>query len=260
MAPVTPHWQQPSHPEIQQVLTSGDAESFLTKSISKIKLPPFGLFAKLDFPPCTPAPMPTYATVQMGRDSHLNLNSDLLYINHSCDPSLIFDTANLAVIAGPRGLEVGDELTFFYPSTEWSMSQPFSCFCGSPSCKGTISGAKDMAPSQLEGLFLNGHIRELLAEQQAQGVEREGDKTAEALRAALAQAEKAVEAARAALNSYVESVKGDKNTKKGGVLNGVNGYHGNGENGNGLAKEGLQRRGPTSRELSGEMGGDTIAA
>jgi len=47
------------------------------------------VFAELKFPPCTKAERPTYATVQMGRDEHLDLNSDLLYINHSCEPSLV---------------------------------------------------------------------------------------------------------------------------------------------------------------------------
>ena len=89
MAPIKPHWVQPSHPDIQQVIVTGNAEEFTTKSISKIALPPFGLFARLDFPPCTPAPVPTYATVQIGRDKHIDLNSDLLYINHSCEPSLV---------------------------------------------------------------------------------------------------------------------------------------------------------------------------
>jgi hypothetical protein len=87
MAPIKPHWSQPSHPDIQDVIVN-DAE-FTTKSVSKIALPPFGLFAKLEFPPCTVAAEPTYATVQIGRDKHLDLNSDLLYINHSCEPSLV---------------------------------------------------------------------------------------------------------------------------------------------------------------------------
>lgn len=90
MAPLKPHWVQPSHPDIQQVIVN-EAE-FTTKSISKIALPPFGLFAKLELPPCTVAHEPTYATVQMGRDRHINLNSDLLYINHSCEPSLVSTT------------------------------------------------------------------------------------------------------------------------------------------------------------------------
>ena len=48
-------------------------------------------FADLAFPPCTLADKATYATVQIGPDKHLNLNSDLLYINHSCEPSLVAD-------------------------------------------------------------------------------------------------------------------------------------------------------------------------
>ena len=88
--PLTPTWVQPSHPDIQEVIITNDsATSFSTKSISRVTLPPFGLFAKLDFPPCTRADEPTYATVQMGKNEHLNLNSDLLYINHSCEPSLV---------------------------------------------------------------------------------------------------------------------------------------------------------------------------
>lgn len=88
---VKPFWAQPSHGEIQEVrFASG---GFMTKSYSKIHVPPFGLFAKLEFPPCTKAEKPTYATVQMGRNEHLNLNSDLLYINHGCDPSLVSATS-----------------------------------------------------------------------------------------------------------------------------------------------------------------------
>jgi hypothetical protein len=87
-APLTPHWIQPSHPAIQKVLLSND-QDFTTKSISLVTLPPYALFAKFSFPPCTKADKPTYATVQIGRDEHMNLNSDLVYINHSCSPSVV---------------------------------------------------------------------------------------------------------------------------------------------------------------------------
>ncbi|TQS31413.1 hypothetical protein Golomagni_08307, partial [Golovinomyces magnicellulatus] len=86
MSPVTPHWQQPSHPDVLELVVN-EAE-YSSKSLSKVKLAPFALFAKLSFPPCTSAPTPTYATVQTGKDTHLDLNSDMLYINHSCEPSL----------------------------------------------------------------------------------------------------------------------------------------------------------------------------
>ncbi|KAL6854135.1 hypothetical protein J3F83DRAFT_497068 [Trichoderma novae-zelandiae] len=204
MSPLKPSWKQPSHPEIQQVIVSN--ADFMTKSISKVTLPPLGLFANLEFPPCEMADEATYATVQMGRDKHLSLNSDLLYVNHSCEPSLHFDMGNMRIVAGPKGLQPGDELTFFYPSTEWSMAQPFNCFCGKPTCKKVITGAKDMPSHLLQGLWLNDHIHGLLKEQ-------------ELLRDA-----------------------GQQN----GPLPEDGGH-------------GWLRRGPTSREMSGEMGGDTVA-
>lgn len=87
MAPLKPHWPQPSHPDIQEVIIN-EAE-FTSKSLSKVSLPPFAVYAKMSFPPCSVTSEPTYATVQMGNGKHLMLNSDLLYINHSCDPSLV---------------------------------------------------------------------------------------------------------------------------------------------------------------------------
>lgn len=46
------------------------------------------------------------------------------------------------------------------------MAQPFDCACGTPSCRGVVSGARDMTASQLEGYWLSGHIRKLKSEQQ----------------------------------------------------------------------------------------------
>ncbi|KAF9921233.1 hypothetical protein FBU30_008778 [Linnemannia zychae] len=46
----------------------------------------------------TPGPK-KYTTVQVGRDQHIELNSDLVYLNHSCDPSISFDTDKMQVIA-----------------------------------------------------------------------------------------------------------------------------------------------------------------
>ncbi|KAL8407625.1 hypothetical protein RB594_006450 [Gaeumannomyces avenae] len=248
MAPLTPHWARPSHPEIQEVEIN-EAE-FTSLSRSRVALPPFAVFAKMALPPCTVADGgPTYATVQIGRDRHLNLNSDLVYINHSCEPSLIFDTANLNILAGPKGLRPGDELTFFYPSTEWSMAQPFECLCGAgASCCGLIRGAADMPPRQLAGRWVNGHVLDMM-EERREASSRNGngggplgndDTTARAMRNALRQAELAVEAARAALVSYVA------------------GMHGGGGGGGSIGRvEGAGQRGVSSREMSGEMGGDT---
>lgn len=63
-----------------------------------------------------------------------------------------------------EGLKAGDELTFFYPSTEWDMAQPFDCLCKSKGCRGRISGAKDMKLGVLDAYWLNKHVEDLLAE------------------------------------------------------------------------------------------------
>lgn len=111
----------------------------------------------------------------------------------------------MTFLAGPKGLEIGDELTFFYPSSEWAMAQPFDCFCGSSNCRGRIDGAGKMSAKQLEGLWLNGYIRDMIAE------------------------------------------RDEAKHQNGATMNGI------------ASKKVAGTRGVTSRELSGEMGGDTVA-
>ena len=65
-----------------------------------------------------------------------------------------------------RPLRKGDELSFFYPSTEWDMAQPFDCGCGASEavCLKRIEGAKKVDEKILRRYWLNHHIEELLAE------------------------------------------------------------------------------------------------
>jgi hypothetical protein len=42
-------------------------------------------------------------------------------------------------------IKPGDEFTFFYPSTEWFMAEPFNCLCGEANCIGVIKGAKELS-------------------------------------------------------------------------------------------------------------------
>lgn len=114
-----------------------------------------------------------------------------------------------------------------------------------------------MTPEQLQGLWINGHIRQLLEEKAAQegklskivdAAPQVIDPTAQALRDALSHAEQVVKAAQLALHSYIESSQGNLNSegrKASGIVNGL------------AVGTGHSRRVPTSRELSGEMGGDT---
>lgn len=104
----------------------------------------------------------TYLTVQTGEHKHITLNPDFLqYINHSCEPNIFFDTAAMKLIA-LKEIQPGDELMFFYPSTEWSMAQPFECFCGSTGCLHHIQGAAFLKEADIQRYRLTDFINEQL--------------------------------------------------------------------------------------------------
>ena len=89
---------------------------------------------------------PTYLTIQISESEHIELLPECLECtNHSCDPNCFFDTAQMEFVA-LRPLTEGEEFTFFYPSAEWEMDQPFQCRCGSDHCLGLIQGAKYLNP------------------------------------------------------------------------------------------------------------------
>jgi len=105
---------------------------------------------------------PTRYTVQIGRDRHTHVGK-LAALNHSCDPNVILDTERMQMIAR-RDIAKGEELFFFYPSTEWEMQAPFICLCGANNCIHVVAGARFLPLSTLEGHYLNPHIRELMIE------------------------------------------------------------------------------------------------
>lgn len=155
--------------------------------------------------------------------------------------------SSMSIIAGSDGLKKGQELTFFYPSTEWSMAQGFDCFCNAANCRGFVSGASAMTSAQLEGVWLNAHIRDLLEEEKIKldqcftGSKHtmKVDETEKALRDDLFCAQTMVKKAQKALETYMHGIV---NKENGGLKNGSKGRNGLG-----------------SREMSGEMGGDTFA-
>jgi hypothetical protein len=76
---------------------------------------------------------------------------------------VILDTDRLLMFAA-RDIEKGEELSFFYPSTEWEMDAPFICLCGASSCIHVVAGARFLPLSTLEHHYLNVHIREMMIE------------------------------------------------------------------------------------------------
>lgn len=85
---------------------------------------------------------PNYLTVQLDDGVHILLEPKYLqYINHSCQPNAFFDIKTLQLIALTE-ISSGDELSYFYPSTEWNMQQPFDCNCEQDNCLKRIQGAR----------------------------------------------------------------------------------------------------------------------
>jgi hypothetical protein len=105
---------------------------------------------------------PNRYTVQIGRNKHTHVGK-LAALNHSCDPNVILDTEKMVMIAR-RDIEKGEELSFFYPSTEWEMNAPFICLCGATNCIHVVAGARFLPLSTLENHYLSPHIRDLVIE------------------------------------------------------------------------------------------------
>jgi hypothetical protein len=144
------------------VSVESGTKAFSSRAVSLVSLPRGSLLVPLVG---LTESMKSYSSLQISRTEHVQLNSSLLYCNHSCEPTVEFDTGEMVLrVARDKDLRKGDPLTFWYPSTEWEMAQPFECSCASKSCKGWISGAKDMSAEVLAQYWLNKHIQELLEE------------------------------------------------------------------------------------------------
>lgn len=106
---------------------------------------------------------PNYLTVQLGDTEHIELFPDFLEcINHSCDPNCFFDTDKMQLIA-LKTIAEGEEMTFFYPSTEWDMDQAFQCHCGSEKCIESIKGARYLSKNIVKKYRFTSFIKQKLA-------------------------------------------------------------------------------------------------
>ncbi len=123
-----------------------------------------------EFTAGTIAAEPTYLTVQIDVGKHITLQPEFLqYINHSCAPNVFFNTTTMQVTA-LKSIEMNEEFTFFYPSTEWEMTQPFKCYCGSPACLGEIKGAAYLPKNVWKQYRFTDFIQQQLAKRPARKV------------------------------------------------------------------------------------------
>lgn len=112
------------------------------------------------FKNCRITNTPTFQTIQIGENEHLIELDIMAYLNHSCMPNTFIDTKNLSVIAA-RPILPGEDLTIFYPATEWEMAKPFICRCKAPDCLGLIAGARYLSPEVLNRYAISFHIEQM---------------------------------------------------------------------------------------------------
>lgn len=160
--------------------------------VSKVKLPAGAHFAYITSH--GPREKPTWRTIQTSATTHTDPLSALLYMNHSCAPSVEVhafspdkdgkyptqppnglpssvkapEVSDLGIagevrVARDRGIEPGQALTFFYPCTEWKFDRAFDCLCGAPKdvCLGRVEGASAIPKEKLGKWFFNEHILKL---------------------------------------------------------------------------------------------------
>lgn len=118
------HQETCTHPGLFHVIRQGTPENFASKLVADKDYPKGSEIATLEG--LTPGEK-RYTTVQISKTHHIELNSDLVFMNHSCDPSahMNVDSSNVTAL---KDIKQGDELTFFYPSTEWDMGKFFFFF------------------------------------------------------------------------------------------------------------------------------------
>jgi hypothetical protein len=141
------------------VIESADGEKSLQ---ARVTFEPGDILAQFEI--SASFPRPTRQTIQCGVSGHgLLVPAFLRWINHSCDPNVVIHTRGMHVRA-IRRIEPGDEIVYFYPSTEWSLAEPFQCCCRSPKCLVSIRGAAYLPPDILAEYDVSDHIGVLLAE------------------------------------------------------------------------------------------------
>ena len=103
-------------------------EGFQSKLVSSVRIAKGSILCDLkEFPVVYE---PSYQTIQISEKSHLLINNQFAFLNHSCEPNVIVNLDDM-VIEVCKEIAADEELSFFYPSCEWKMSQPFDCWCGS---------------------------------------------------------------------------------------------------------------------------------
>ena len=110
---------------------------------------------------------PPVDTITIDDDEHLVLSNDprpvVAYGNHSCDPNMWWIDA--VTLEARRDIAAGDEVTSDY-GTSTGVDFEMSCTCGSPLCRGVVTG-EDWKRPELQARYGDHWIPVLLRKQHA---------------------------------------------------------------------------------------------
>ena len=109
---------------------------------------------------------PERYSLQVGASLHAVDLGVWRWLNHACAPSVAVACEPLSVVT-LRQVDLGEELTLFYPATEWVMAEPFTCRCGASACVGLVAGASVLPAEVLGRHRLSPHVAELCRRRQA---------------------------------------------------------------------------------------------
>ncbi len=95
-------------------------------------------------------------SIQVAEDYYLlSVNdSEADWINHSCMPNAGLN--GQIVLVALRDIQPGEEITFDYAMSDGTAYDEFDCMCGSPDCRGYVSGS-DWALPELQRRY-KGHF------------------------------------------------------------------------------------------------------
>ncbi|NGN69480.1 SET domain-containing protein [Streptomyces sp. A7024] len=90
---------------------------------------------------------PPHSSFTVGPGQHLLMAADDpgRYGNHSCDPNLWL--ADAVTMTARRDIAPGEELTSDYATLTGIESYSMPCRCGTPACRGTVTGADWQLPA-----------------------------------------------------------------------------------------------------------------
>ncbi len=127
----------------------------------------------------------TRLTLCIGDDIHILNSGKFTFMNHACEPNVGFSWPEKCYSAAPiselifpqivalRDIQFGEDITFHYCITEYTMSSPFKCRCGSTICVGKVQGYAFLDETQRRHIkdILAPHVKRLEAKDNGEDIE-----------------------------------------------------------------------------------------